>query len=217
MGFLQIKKIVEEEFKASLVAVSKTRTIEEILEIYNQNQRIFGENRVQEVVTKFEKLPKDIEWHLIGSLQKNKVKYIAPFIHMIHSVDSYDLAKVINKEAQKSNRAIKILLQIKIADEETKQGLDYDELKNSLAQHDWQALNNIEICGVMGMATLTDNSIKVRSEFKQLSSYFLELKNSFFASNNDFKEISMGMSGDYNIALEEGSTMVRIGSAIFEQ
>jgi PLP dependent protein len=216
MGFLQIKNIVEEQFKASLVAVSKTRTIEEILEIYNQNQRIFGENRVQEVVTKFEKLPKDIEWHLIGSLQKNKVKYIAPFIHMIHSVDSYDLAKVINKEAQKSNRAIKILLQIKIADEETKQGLDYDELKNSLAQHDWRGLNNIEICGVMGMATLTDNSIKVRSEFKQLSSYFLELKNSFFASNNDFKEISMGMSGDYNIALEEGSTMVRIGSAIFE-
>lgn len=216
MTFTQIKYTVENNFKAILVAVSKTRTPDEIMHLYNQDQRIFGENRVQELVSKYEVLPKDIQWHLIGSLQKNKVKYIAPFIQYIHSVDSLDLTKVIDKEAKKNNRLIKILLQVKIADEDTKQGFDFVKLSESLNTFDWNSLSNIQICGVMGMATLTDDSNKIRMEFKKLKNYFLELKTNIFSSNENFKEISMGMSGDYIIALEEGSTMVRIGSAIFE-
>jgi pyridoxal phosphate enzyme (YggS family) len=203
------------KYKASLVAVSKTKSNAEILEVYAAGQRIFGENKVQELVDKQIQLPKDIQWHLIGHLQRNKVKYIAPFVHLIHAVDSVKLAEEINKEAAKNNRIIPILLQIYIADEETKFGFDWEILMKALEENELQNLKHISIQGVMGMATFTEDETQIRQEFQSLKKHFDYLKTNFFQDSESFKEISMGMSGDYKIALEEGSTLIRVGSAIF--
>jgi len=197
----------------TLVAVSKTKPTSEIQKLYDKGQRIFGENRVQEVVEKYDSLPKDIQWHVIGQLQKNKVKYIAPFISCIQSVDSLALAKVIQKEADKNDRNIDILLQIKIAEEESKSGYDYDQLLKDLV--DIKAFANINIKGVMGIGTFTSDETKTKREFDKLKHYFDNLKSNHFSGIDDFIEISMGMSGDYLIAIEHGSTMVRIGSLLF--
>jgi len=199
----------------TLVAVSKTRSNEAILRLYEQGQCIFGENRVQELVQKYETLPKDIQWHLIGHLQSNKVKYIAPFVQTIHSVDSLKLLKEINKQAAKNERIIDCLLQMHIAKEDTKFGMNEEEVQNVLKDEAYAKMENIRITGVMGMATFTHDEQQVRSEFGHLKSIFDDLKNTFFTNNNDFQHISMGMSGDYKIAIEEGSTMVRIGSLLF--
>lgn len=199
----------------TLVAVSKTKPAEDILKLYQSGQRIFGENKVQEMVSKYEVLPKDIQWHQIGHLQKNKVKYIAPFVAMIHAVDSFELLEVINKEAVKNSRTIDLLMQFHIATEETKFGLNKDEAVHLLTLLEKEPLPNVRICGVMGMASFTEDTNLIRSEFRSLNEIFTSLKNQFFVENPFFKEISMGMSGDYKIAIEEGSTMVRIGSAIF--
>ncbi len=201
--------------KVTLVAVSKTFPVEAIQEAYKSGQRVFGENRVQELVSKYEVLPKDIEWHLIGHLQTNKVKFIAPFISLIHSIDSLKLLEETNKEALKNNRVIDCLLQIYIAKEETKFGLDFEETKALLNSRIYAALKNIRIVGLMGMATNTPDSAIVRNEFNNLRTFFDELKNSFFNNTPSFKEISIGMSGDYKMAVEEGSTMIRVGSSIF--
>jgi pyridoxal phosphate enzyme (YggS family) len=211
-----LKKIKEQLPEGvTLVAVSKTKPAEMILEAYNCGQRIFGENKVQELVEKEEKLPKDIEWHMIGHLQRNKVKYIAPFVSLIHGVDSLRLLQTINKEADKNERAISCLLQIHIASEETKFGLDKKELFDLLRNEDFRTFQNVRIKGLMGMATFTDDQSKVASEFRILKNLFFETKNEFFKDDEDFSVISMGMSGDYEIAVDEGSTMVRIGSSIF--
>jgi pyridoxal phosphate enzyme (YggS family) len=200
---------------ARLVAVSKTKPEADILELYAMGQRVFGENRVQELTPKYEALPKDIQWHMIGHLQTNKVKYIAPFVHLIESVDRIKLLKEINKQAQRAERVIPVLLEFKIAEEESKHGLQWEEIRSFLDSEEFQALENIRIDGVMGMATFTEDQEQVRREFKALSRIFRQLKEAFFKDAPHFKEISMGMSGDYKIALEEGSTMVRIGSSIF--
>lgn len=198
-----------------LVAVSKTKTEEEIMQVYDAGQRLFGENKVQELIPKYEKLPRDIDWHLIGHLQTNKVKYIAPFVSMIHSVDSLKLLKTINKEAQKNNRVIKCLLQFHIAEEDTKFGLNRAEAEEMLNSETFKELKNAEICGVMGMATFTEDMEHVRREFKSLKAVFEWLKKDYFSDQPQFKEISMGMSDDYPIAIEEGCTIIRVGSAIF--
>ncbi len=198
-----------------LVVVSKTKTPEEILEIYNAGQRFFGENKVQELVEKQETLPKDIEWHMIGHLQTNKVKYIAPFVALIQSVDSIKLLKTINKEAVKNQRIIPCLIQIYIAQEETKYGLYLEEAAELLSSEEFATLKNVEIRGVMGMATFTENFEQIRQEFKNLKNIFELLKKKYFAQQPEFSEISMGMSDDYIVAIKEGSTIVRIGSAIF--
>ena len=198
-----------------LVAVSKTKPVESILNIYNSGQRIFGENRVQELVEKEAQLPKDIEWHLIGHLQTNKVKYIAPFVKLIHSIDSLKLLKEVNKQALKNERVIDCLLQMHIAQEDTKFGLDQQEVIDILESEAFLLMKNIRIVGLMGMATFTHDEDQVRQEFKQLKNIFSALKDQFFKEQPSFKEISMGMSGDYKIAIDEGSTMVRIGSLIF--
>jgi pyridoxal phosphate enzyme (YggS family) len=198
-----------------LVAVSKTKPNEDLMEAYHAGQRVFGENKVQELTTKYEELPKDIQWHMIGHLQRNKVKYIAPFVSMIHAVDSVRLLKEINKQAKKNNCIIDCLLQFHIAEESTKFGLDLAEAKELLSSDEFKAMENISVCGIMGMATFTDNEEQVQREFSALKKIFNELKETFYKSKDSFKEISMGMSGDYEIAIEEGSTMVRIGSTIF--
>lgn len=199
--------------KATLVAVSKTRTDEEIMELYDLGQRIFGENRVQSLTAKYESLPKDIEWHLIGHLQKNKVKYIAPFVRMIHSIDSFELAEMVDKQAKKNDRIIDILVQVKIATEESKFGLNNKRISETIEKI--KGLDNVNIRGMMGMASFTSDEDQVRSEFKQLKSMFDTVKQTSFSDQNDFDVLSMGMSGDYKIALSEGSTMVRIGSLLF--
>ncbi|MEL6866016.1 MAG: YggS family pyridoxal phosphate-dependent enzyme [Bacteroidota bacterium] len=201
--------------QTQLVAVSKTKPAEQILALYEEGQRLFGENRVQELRWKYEELPKDIEWHLIGQLQSNKVKYIAPFVAMIHSIDSVKLIREVNKQGAKSERVVPILLQFKIAEEDTKAGFEWSTIEAFLAENDLQAFPHVRICGVMGMATFTDDMQQVRREFKQLKQYFDRLKEQYFAAEDSFQEISMGMSGDYRIAIEEGSTMVRIGSLLF--
>lgn len=198
-----------------LVAVSKTKPAEDILEAYQHGQKIFGENKVQEMVGKYESLPKDIEWHFIGHLQTNKIKYIAPFVHLIHGVDSFKLLKSIDSEAKKAGRIICCLLQFHIAEEETKFGLSMEEALGMLNSEAFQSLKNVAICGVMGMATFTDNEQQIRKEFATLKSYFDMLKKDYYALSPLFQEISMGMSGDYLLAIAEGSTMVRIGSSIF--
>ncbi len=198
-----------------LIAVSKTKPAESILEAYEAGHRLFGENMVQELVEKHEKLPKDIEWHLIGHLQTNKVKYIAPFINLIHSVDSLKLIQEINKQALKNNRVIDCLLQLEIADEETKFGMDMAEAIEFLRSNEFRELKNIRICGVMGIATLTDNPEMTAEEFYELKTFFNGLKDTFFRKDPAFKEISMGMSGDYKLAIEKGSTLIRLGSTIF--
>ncbi|RYD77627.1 MAG: YggS family pyridoxal phosphate-dependent enzyme [Sphingobacteriales bacterium] len=198
-----------------LIAVSKTQTNETILEAYNAGQRIFGENHVQEMADKYVELPKDIEWHMIGHLQSNKVKYIAPFVSLIHGVDSLKLLIEINKQALKNKRTIDCLLQVYIADEDTKFGLGHDEVIELLRSDEFQNLKNIRITGLMAIATNTKNEKQLMIEFHELKVFFDGLKLSFFQTNDSFKEISTGMSADYKIAIEEGSTMVRIGSAIF--
>jgi pyridoxal phosphate enzyme (YggS family) len=198
-----------------LVAVSKKKSTGEILEAYNTGHKCFGENRVQELIQKKDYLPGDIEWHMIGHLQTNKVRYIVPFISMIQSVDTFKLLKAIDSEALKLNRTIDCLLQVYIAKEETKFGFSLDELRNLIPSEEFKNLGSVRICGLMGMATFTDKIMMVRDEFKYLAECFHELKDMYFPENNEFKEISMGMSDDYKIALEEGSTMVRIGSLIF--
>jgi len=198
-----------------LIAVSKTKPAESILEAYEAGHRLFGENMVQELVEKHEKLPKDIEWHLIGHLQTNKVKYIAPFINLIHSVDSLKLIQEINKQALKNNRVIDCLLQLEIADEETKFGMDMAEAIELLRSNEFQELKNVRICGVMGIATFTDNPKMTAEEFYELKTFFNGLKDTFFRKDPAFKEISMGMSGDYKLAIEKGSTLIRLGSTIF--
>ncbi|HPI54117.1 MAG TPA: YggS family pyridoxal phosphate-dependent enzyme [Chitinophagaceae bacterium] len=210
-------QLLQELQTVKLIAVSKTKPASAIQQLYDQGQRMFGENKVQEMVEKYEQLPKDIEWHLIGHLQTNKVKYIAPFVAMIHSVDSLRLLQEINKEAAKSNRIIKVLLQLHIAKEETKFGLSMTEVEEILAFYSApdSELKHVELCGVMGMATFTDNQDVVRSEFKQLHDIFLHIKNGYLLNKPSFCECSMGMSQDYTLAIEQGSTMVRIGSLLF--
>lgn len=198
-----------------LVAVSKTRPVNDILIAYNAGQRCFGENRVQEILDKKGKLPKDIEWHLIGHLQSNKVKSVVPFINMIQSVDSYKLLKSINGEASKIDRVIDCLLQIHIAEEETKFGFSMNELHDVFETQGYSELKSVKICGVMGMATFTSDTIQLKKEFGYLKECFNVLKDSYFKGTPQFKDISMGMSGDYKIAIEEGSTLIRIGSLIF--
>jgi pyridoxal phosphate enzyme (YggS family) len=212
----QLKKIKNElPQHVKLIAVSKTHPVSVIMEAYNAGHKVFGENRVQELVSKYDEMPKDIEWHLIGHLQTNKVKYIAPFVSLIHSVDSLKLLSVIDKEAQKCNRVIDCLLQVYIASEETKFGLSADELHELLQSPELGLMKNIRICGLMGMATFTDNKEQVRMEFRFLKNLFHDVKLKYFKEQSSFKELSMGMSSDYRIAVEEGSTMVRIGSNIF--
>ncbi|MDP5231040.1 MAG: YggS family pyridoxal phosphate-dependent enzyme [Cellulophaga sp.] len=204
-----IKKTISEN--VTLVAVSKTKPNSDLVEAYEAGQRIFGENKVQEMTQKWEDLPKDIEWHMIGHVQTNKVKYMAEYVHLIHGVDSFKLLKEINKQAKKYDRIIPCLLQIHIAKEDTKFGLDETELFEILASDDFKALQHIEVAGLMGMATFTDNDAQVRSEFQGLKNLFDTAKSKL----STIKILSMGMSGDYKIAMEEGSTMVRIGSSIF--
>ncbi len=211
--YLNIKEELEQS-QTTLVAVSKTKPISSIQEMYDQGQRIFGENRVQELVEKQEALPKDIEWHLIGSLQTNKVKFIAPFISLIHSVDSLRLAQKINDEALKSDRVIDILLQIKIATEFSKQGMEPQVLTELLDTAAFSKLPNIRICGLMGMASFTDDEAQVAKEFRSLQKIFTGLKETHFPFAH-FQHLSMGMSGDYKLAIENGSNMVRIGSLLF--
>lgn len=201
--------------RVRLVAVSKTKPVEAIEEAYNAGQRVFGENRAQEMAEKYEVLPKDIEWHLIGHLQTNKVKYVAGFVAMIHGVESLKLLETIDKEAKKHDRMIPCLLQFHVAQEETKFGLDMEEAAALLESESYANMKNVRIEGVMGMATNTDNLTQVREEFRHLHEIFEELKQRYFADKPEFKELSMGMSGDYEIAVEEGSTMVRVGSSIF--
>jgi pyridoxal phosphate enzyme (YggS family) len=198
-----------------LLAVSKTKPPEDLQQAYDAGQRVFGENQVQEMVEKYELLPKDIEWHLIGHLQSNKVKYIAPFISMIQSVDSMKLLQEINKHALKHNRVIDCLLQIYIADEETKFGLGFDEAIELLRSDEFAELKNIRIRGLMGIATNTDKEKQVAEEYYELDMFFKGVKQSFFRKEDSFDTLSMGMSSDYKIAIEKGSTMVRLGSTIF--
>jgi len=202
-------------YPCRLVAISKTKTVEEIREAYRVGQRIFGENKVQELTAKHEALPKDIEWHMVGHLQTNKVKYIAPFVALIHSVDSWKLLREINKQAGNSNRQISCLLQVHIAEEETKYGFSREELFHLLGHEDLSKLENIRITGLMGMATFTDDEEKVRREFRSLKSMFNDVAQHVRQERVEMKELSMGMSGDYKIAMEEGSTLVRIGTAVF--
>ncbi|WP_207532020.1 YggS family pyridoxal phosphate-dependent enzyme [Desertivirga arenae] len=203
--------------KVKLIAVSKTKPIEEVKEAYDAGQRVFGENQVQELVTKYEALPKDIEWHLIGHLQTNKVKYIAPFVGLIHSIDSLKLLQEVDKQAAKNNRVIDCLLQVYIADEDTKFGLGFDEAIELLRTEEFAGLKHVRIVGVMGIATNTENQRQIKEEFYELKTFFDGLKQSFFRKEDSFKEISMGMSSDYKIAIEQGSTMIRVGSTIFGQ
>jgi PLP dependent protein len=212
-----ISKIKGETERANvrLIAVSKTKTVEDVMEAYATGQRVFGENLVQELVDKYEKLPKDIEWHLIGHLQTNKVKLVAPFIKLIQSVDSLKLLQEINKQALKNKRVIDCLLQIYIADEDTKFGLDFDEAIDLLRSEEFSELKNIRITGVMGIATNTENPKLIKEEFYELKTLFKGLKETYFKNADSFKEISMGMSSDYKIAIEQGSTMIRLGSTLF--
>lgn len=198
-----------------LVAVSKFHPIEALQEAYEGGQRIFGESKVQEMTQKYEALPKDIEWHFIGHLQTNKIKYIAPYVALIHGVDSYKLLSEINKQAAKAGRIIPCLLQIHIAQEETKFGFSTDECRTMLEEGNWRQLKNVQIAGVMGMGTNTEDEAQIKREFSTLSAFFQEVKETYFREVSSFKEISMGMSDDYPIAIEEGSTLIRIGSRIF--
>ncbi|MEZ4988003.1 MAG: YggS family pyridoxal phosphate-dependent enzyme [Saprospiraceae bacterium] len=202
-------------YQATLVAVSKTHPPAHLMPAYDWGQRDFGENKVQEMVDKAAVMPKDIRWHLIGHLQTNKVKFIAPFVHLIHAVDSLKLLEEISKRALQHERIIDVLLQFKIAEEDTKFGYDPEEVFDMLASGEWQQLQGVRIVGVMGMASFTEDETQVATEFSLLKQYFNRIKNTWFAEVPSFKEISMGMSGDYQIALAQGSTMVRVGSMIF--
>ena len=195
----------------TLVAVSKTKPVSDLMEAYNAGQRIFGENKIQEMVEKHEQMPKDVEWHMIGHVQRNKVKYMADFVSLIHGVDNFKLLKEINKQAKKCNRIINCLLQIKIAEEDSKFGMSKNDASTLLQSDEFSELKNIKIVGLMGMATFTDDIAQVESEFKFLKTTFDQLK----TQNSELKTLSMGMSGDYKLAIECGSTMIRVGSSIF--
>ena len=201
----------------TLVAVSKTKPVSDLMEAYNAGQRIFGENKIQEMTEKWEQMPKDIEWHMIGHVQTNKVKFMAEYVSLVHGVDSLKLLEEINKQAKKHNRIIDCLLQVHIAEEETKFGLNEEELDEILkqlfdsAQSDNNKLENVRVVGLMGMATFTENTVQIEKEFKQLKTIFDRLQ----TSNSQLQILSMGMSGDYQLAISSGSTMVRIGSSIF--
>lgn len=212
--YLALKSELDKK-NINLVAVSKTKPVDAIKKVYDLGQRIFGENRARELQQKADQLPEDIQWHMIGHLQRNKVKYIAPFVHLIHSVDKAKLLKEINKRAKQNDRIIQCLLQVHIAEEDSKYGFNEQEIIDLLHDKDFSSYNNINIIGLMGMATFTDNSDQVRREFKVLKNIFDELKSTVFKGKEDFSTLSMGMSGDYEIAIEEGATMVRIGSIIF--
>lgn len=199
----------------TLVAVSKTKPHAAISDAYEVGQRVFGENKVQELVDKFEQLPKDIEWHLIGHLQTNKVKYIAPFVALIHAVDSLKLLVEINQQAKKNNRVIDCLLQLRIAQEETKFGLTFEDAEQILQAHEFVEMKNVRIVGLMGMASFVNDNAQISDEFRTLNNYYQHVKNRFFNNNKDFTILSMGMSGDYKIAIEEGSNMIRVGSSLF--
>lgn len=199
----------------TLVAVSKTKPVELLQEVYDANQRIFGENKAIEMRDKHAALPKDIEWHFIGHLQTNKVKYIAPFVHTIHSVDSSKILFEINKKALANNRIINVLLQLKVAQEDTKFGFDIENLTSFLNSDDFKILKNINVTGVMGMATNSDNDELIAKEFESIKNTFDYLKSTYFTNKDDFKTISMGMSHDYKIAINKGSNMIRVGSSIF--
>lgn len=201
----------------ALVCVSKFNPNESIIAAYECGERIFGESKVQELCGKYEALPKDISWHFIGHLQTNKIKYIVPFVSLIHGVDSYKLLEEINKQAVKSGRIVNCLLQVHIAKEETKFGFSAEELLEKLKSGSWRNLKNIRICGLMGMATYTDNRDQIRAEFKTLKMLFDAAKQTYFTEEEYFSSLSMGMSDDYQIAIEEGSTLVRVGSKIFGQ
>ena len=213
----QLDRILNQISKANaqLVVVTKTRGTETIEAIYQSGHHAFGENRVLELVDKYHKLPKDINWHMIGHLQRNKVKLIASYINMIHSIDSLKLLKEVNKQAKANDRVIPCLLQIHIAEESSKFGLDSHALTSLLENEAFKSMQHVKICGVMGMATFTNDEEQVKSEFQKLASIFSTTKEHYFKHDDAFKEISMGMSGDYELALECGSTMVRIGSLIF--
>lgn len=212
-----IKRLKKETLpiNVKLLAVSKTKPVEDVQEAYDAGQRLFGENMVQELVEKQEHLPKDIQWHLIGHLQSNKVKYIAPFISMIQSVDSLKLLQEIDKHAEKNKRVIDCLLQIYIADEETKFGLGFDEAVELLRSEEFAALKHVRIRGLMGIATNTDNEKQIKDEYYELKTFFDGIKQSFFRKDAAFDTLSMGMSSDYKVAIEQGSTMIRLGSTIF--
>ncbi|MFH2141527.1 MAG: YggS family pyridoxal phosphate-dependent enzyme [Bacteroidota bacterium] len=212
-NFLSIKKSLPENVK--LIVVTKNQDTERIKFLYDEGHRIFGENKVQELLTKKEKLPSDIEWHMIGHLQSNKVKYLTSFIGAIHSVDSFNLLKKIDKEAKNNSRKIDCLLQLHIAMEETKFGFSMEEIIDMLDSAEFKQLANVKIAGFMGMATFTEDDFIIRKEFKYLTNCFRSIKNKYFYNEIAFKELSMGMSDDYKIALEEGSTMLRIGTLIF--
>ena len=209
----QIKATIPEG--VTLVAVSKTKPVSDIQEAYDAGQRVFGENYPQEMRDKHEALPTDIQWHFIGHLQTNKIKYIIPFVTLIHSIDTANLLEAVNKEAKKHDRVVDCLLQFHIALEETKFGLDLEEARQLLDSDAFKQMENVRICGVMGMGTFTDDMEEVRKEFKRLKSIFETLKQEYFANQPQFKEISMGMSEDYPIAIEEGATLIRVGSKIF--
>lgn len=194
----------------TLVAVSKTKPISELMQAYDAGQRIFGENKIQEMEVKWKQMPNDVEWHMIGHVQRNKVKYMAPFVHLIHAVDSIKLLREINKEAKKNQRVIHCLLQIKIAEEDSKYGMDEQSASNLLASEEVMGFENIKIMGLMGMATFTDNETQLTQEFKKLKTFFHACQKKY-----PFNILSMGMSSDYQLAIRQGSTMVRIGSAIF--
>lgn len=198
----------------TLVAVSKTKPIADIQEAYDAGQRVFGENKVQEMVTKHDELPKDIQWHMIGHLQRNKVKYMAHFVDLIHGVDSFKTLKEIDKQAKKHDRVINCLLQAHIAQEDTKFGFSFNEMDEIINSAEFKDLKYIKVVGLMGMATFTDNQNQIKEEFTSLKSYF-DSKKSYQSQNFDLKTLSMGMSGDYQLAIDCGSTMVRIGSSIF--
>ncbi|MBP6180831.1 YggS family pyridoxal phosphate-dependent enzyme [Flavobacterium sp.] len=211
-NLLKIKSTLPKH--VTLVAVSKTKPVTDLMEAYEAGQRIFGENKIQEMSEKWEQMPKDIQWHMIGHVQTNKVKFMAQFVSLIHGVDSLKLLQEINKQAQKNNRVIDCLLQIHIAEEETKFGLDEEELASLLSSSEFMEMKNIRIVGLMGMATFTDNRNQIKKEFLHLKSIFDGLQ-LLQTENCKLKTISMGMSGDYQLAIECGSTMVRIGSSIF--
>lgn len=207
-----IKSVLPEH--VTLVAVSKTKPVNDLMEAYNAGQRIFGENKIQEMAEKYEEMPKDIEWHMIGHVQRNKVKYMAGFVSLIHGVDNFKLLKEINKQAKKSERVINCLFQIKIASEDSKFGMTPEDASNIIQSKDFSELENIKITGVMGMATFTDNQSQIENEFKQLKSTFETLK-VLNTNNCKLETISMGMSSDYPLAIDCGSTMIRVGSSIF--
>ena len=210
-NLLEIQQSISEE--VTLVAVSKTKPIVDLQEAYDAGQRIFGENKIQEMVDKFDVLPKDIQWHMIGHLQSNKVKYMAHFVDLIHGVDKLKTLKEIHKQAKKHNRVINCLLQVKIAKEDTKFGFSFEEVEEALSSEEVLELHHIKIVGFMGMATFTDNKVQLEEEFSSLKNLFDKLK----TRHESIETLSMGMSGDYQLAIENGSTMIRVGSSIFGQ